>query len=310
MLITIAILLIINFIAGIYLIHRHFRLRLELRQLIRATREIRTGNLNMRYRGVTSNRDLSDLGGELNRMVDYFQRTYERTRFLEEERKRMIANISHDLRTPLTALLGYLEALRCDGTLSAKERERFLGIASEKGSVLLALLQDFFELARLESDESEPDLRRMDLAESVREALAGFYPQFVKAGITPTIEIPETPVYGMADASFLTRILNNLLSNALRYGSEGGEIGVKVRDEAGEVWIDIWDRGRGIPATDLPHIFERLYTGEASRNTALQGTGLGLTIAKNLVEKLGGRITAASSPNIKTVISFSVRQGQ
>jgi len=308
--ITIVILLMIILITGLYLVLRHCLLRRNLTQLIRATREIRGGNLNMRYRVVTSDRDLSDLGGELNRMVDYFQSTYERIQFLEEERKRMIANISHDLRTPLTALLGYLEALRGDATLSAAERERFLGIAADKGSALLALLQDFFELARLESDESEPNLRRVDLTESVRESLAEFYPQFVKAGINPTIVIPEFPVYGMANASFLTRILNNLFSNALRYGSDGGEIGVEVREEAGDVWVDVWDRGRGIPATDLPYIFERLYTGEASRNSALQGTGLGLTIAKNLVEQQGGRITAASSPNIKTVISFSVRRAQ
>lgn|GEM_PF-3444088 len=110
------------------------------------------------------------------------------------------------------------------------------------------------------------------------------------------IKIPDAPLYVRGDAAYLRRILNNLLTNALRYGLDGKEIGIGLREDPGLVWVDVWDRGKGILAQDLPHIFERLYTGEASRNTSLRGTGLGLTIAKNLVEKQGGRITVTSTP--------------
>ncbi|HEX3043955.1 MAG TPA: HAMP domain-containing sensor histidine kinase [Bacillota bacterium] len=288
----------------LFLLLQRFHLLSEVKKIIWISREIQTGNLNLRYRLRTTQKDLEDLGGELNRLLDYFQNVFERTRLMEEERQRMIANISHDLRTPLTSLLGYIEALQHDLTLTVEEKEAFLGIVTNKGNSLLTLLQDFFELARLEADDSEPELRQVNLTEITHEVLLDFYPDFIKAGITPTFEIPDPHLYVRGDAAYLRRILNNLLSNALRYGRGGKEIGIGFREEPVLVWVDVWDRGQGIPAQDLPRVFERLYTGEASRNNSLRGAGLGLTIAKNLVEKQGGRITVTSIPNQKTVFSF------
>lgn len=288
----------------IFLLLQNFHMLKGVKEITRITKEIQAGNLNLRYRLPGAQKDMENMGGELNRLVDYFQGNFERTRFLEEERKRMIANISHDLRTPLTSLLGYLEALQHDATLTVEERETFLRIAANKGNALLALLQEFFELARLEADDSVLEMRKVNLTEIVPEVLLGFYPDFVHVGITPTVEIPQGPVYVHGNEAYLRRILNNLLSNALRYGKDGKEIGINLREEPGQVWVDVWDRGQGIPAQDLPHIFERLYTGEASRNTSLRGTGLGLTIARNLVEKQGGRISVTSTPYGKTVFSF------
>jgi two-component system, OmpR family, phosphate regulon sensor histidine kinase PhoR len=288
----------------LFLLLQHLHLLHEVKKISRITREIQTGNLNLRYRLRTSQKDMEDLGGELNRLVDYFQNGLDRIKFLEEERKQMIANISHDLRTPLTSLLGYMEALKHDSTLTAEEKEDFLRIAGDKGNALLVLLQDFFELAKLEADDFELKLRKVDLVEIVPEVLLGFYPDFVKAAIIPVTKIPDEPLYVKGDEVCLRRILNNLLSNALRYGQDGKEIGIAFREEASLVWVEVWDRGKGISAEDLPQVFERLYTGEASRNTSLQGTGLGLTITKNLVEKQGGRIMVTSTPNEKTVFSF------
>lgn len=289
---------------SLLLLLRYYHLLYQLQKMTRVTREIRTGNLNLRYRLPAPQKDLEILGGELNRMADYFQNALERTRFLEEERKRMIANISHDLRTPLTSLLGYLEALQNDETLTMEEKENFLRIAGKKGNDLLSLLQDFFEMTRLEADDSVPELRKVNLTEIVPEVLVGFYPDFVQAEITPVVNMPDAPLYVLGDAAYLRRILNNLLSNALRYGRDGKEIGIGLREMPDMVWVDVWDRGKGIPAQDLPHVFERLYTGEASRNPSLRGTGLGLTIVKNLVEKQGGRVTVTSRPGGKTIFSF------
>lgn len=293
-------------VIGFIVLFNYLRLLREMKKITRTTIEVRNGNLNARYRLHTNDKSLVELGGELNRLVDYFQHAFERTRFLEEERKRMIANISHDLRTPLTSLLGYMEALQQDTTLSDEEKASFLRIAVSKGDDLLTLLQDFFELARLETDDSTPDWQKVNLTELVPEILLNFYPEFVKTDLTPVIEIPEAPLYVRGDKAMLRRILNNLLSNSLRYGADGGEIGIAIREQSSYVWVDVWDRGKGIEARDLPHIFERLYTGEASRNASLRGTGLGLTIVKNLVEKLGGQITVASTPNEKTVFSFNL----
>lgn len=292
----------------LFFLLQNLRLRKEIKKITWTTQEIQSGNFNMRYRMRTSWKSVESLGGELNRLLDYIQATFERAQFLEQERKRMIANISHDLRTPLTSLLGYMEALQRDKSLNEAEKEKFLQIAADKGNTLLILLQDFFELAKLEADHAEPELQRVDLSKVVQEALLGFYPEFIKAEITPKVNISEAPCYVRGEAAYLRRILDNLLSNALRYGQAGKEIGVAFREEPEVVWVEVWDRGNGISAEDLPHVFERLYTGEASRNTALRGTGLGLTIAKNLVEKQGGQIKASSSPGEKTIFSFYIKK--
>jgi len=289
-----------------YLVFQHRRLLQEIKRITGTTEEIRAGNLNLRYRLRMSRKPVQVLGGELNRLMDYFQNTFERTQFLEDERKRMIANISHDLRTPLTSLLGYMEALRNDMTLTAEERQSFIGIAYDKGNALLERLQEFFELAKLEADDSRAELHQMNLTDIMQEVLLGFYPDFQKAALTPTMRIPDSPQYVKGDRIYVRRILENLLSNALRYGREGREIGIGMREETNYVWVDVWDRGKGISSQDLPRVFDRFYTGMASRNASLRGTGLGLTITKNLVERQGGQITVSSKPGEKTVFSFSL----
>ncbi|HZD59784.1 MAG TPA: ATP-binding protein, partial [Anaerolineae bacterium] len=125
-----------------------------------------------------------------------------------------------------------------------------------------------------------------------------------QAGITPELQIPDKPLYIWGDPYSVERILENLLSNAIRYGRSGGIIGVGLREGPDKIWIDVWDRGRGIPPYDLPYIFDRLYTAESSRNSALQGSGLGLAITKRLVEKQHGEIFVESTPHEKTTFSF------
>lgn len=276
----------------------------DVKKIIRTARDIRAGNFNLRFRLLTTRRDMQGLGGEINRLADFFQAALERTKFLEEERGRMISNISHDLRTPLTSLLGYIDALRNDETLAEDEKKTFLRIAAEKGNDLLGLIQGFFELARLEEETDEIVLQNIDLAELTRVVMLDFYPEFIKLSISPTVSIPEKPVYVKANTDYLRRVLNNLITNALRYGQDGKEIGITVRIKEGQAFVDIWDKGKGIPQKDLPHVFERLYTVEPSRNPTLRGSGLGLTIAKNLIEKQGGQISAESIPGEKTVFSF------
>lgn len=285
----------------------HLLLIKDIKKIIKTTKDMRAGNFNLRYRLQTSRKYMLDLGGELNRLADYFQSALERTKFLEQERSRMISNISHDLRTPLTSLLGYIDALRNDETLSEEENNDFLRIAAEKGNDLLGLIQEFFELARLEEEHDEIVLQEVDLAELARVVLLDFYPEFTKLSITPSVSIPDQPVYVNANTDYIRRVLNNLISNALRYGQDGKEIGIRVLVKKDQAIVEVWDKGKGIPQKDLPHIFERLYTTEASRNPSLRGSGLGLTIAKNLMEKQGGRISAESIPGEKTVFSFCLR---
>jgi len=288
----------------IYLIAQHIHLRKDISKIRDTVRGIQAGNLNLRYRVRTTRADIFSLCGELNNLTDRFQVSMERTHFLEDDRKRMISNISHDLRTPLTAMLGYIEALREDESLTEQERKDFLRITAEKGDALQKLIQEFFELSRLEEIENI-EFMKIDLAELARTTLLDFYPEFASVNITPTTAIPEQPVFVLGNEDYLRRVLNNLISNALRYGADGEKIGLTVRYDSNNAFVGVWDTGKGISPEDLPHIFERLYTAEASRNIALRGTGLGLTIAKNLIEKQGGQITAESIPGEKTVFTVS-----
>ena len=162
----------------------------------------------------------------------------------------------------------------------------------------------FFQLARLEERQDLSPLEVVDIAELARLTLLDFYLDFSRIGIVPQTNIPERSINVNANVDALRRVFHNLLSNALKYGADGKKIGLCVRVENNMVWVDVWDDGKGIPAENLPHIFERLYVSETSMNAALRGTGLGLTIAKNLIEKQGGHIFAESKPCVKTVFSF------
>jgi two-component system, OmpR family, phosphate regulon sensor histidine kinase PhoR len=250
-----------------------------------------------------SSTPLKRMGTELNALLDAFQGVIEEKQRLELSHKKLIVDISHDIRTPLTSLLGYVEVLK-DRELPPEERREYLEIIHAKAQSMHLIMEELFDLARLESEDTVMELTRVDLAEIVREVLASCYQDFVRASITPDIRLPEGPVVVWGNRAGIERVLANLLSNALKYGSEGGLIGVSMREEPGRVWVDVRDRGRGIPESELPRVFDRLYTTEASRNAASRGTGLGLAIARQLVMKQNGEIVAASTPGESTVFSF------
>lgn len=251
-------------------------------------------------------KSLKDIGSELNILLDKFQSTLDEKQTLEIAHKQLIANISHDIRTPLTSLLGFVEVLQKGDGISNTEQKEYLDIIHTKAQNLYKMIQDFFELSKLESEDTPIRLVKTDLTDLAEEVIAAFYQDFVMNGITPEIQLPKQPVYVWGDRISLQRILNNLISNALKYGKAGRVTGISVREEADKVWLDVWDRGNGIPEQDLPLVFNRLYTSEVSRNSSMRGTGLGLAITKQLVEKQNGEIKVSSIPGEKTVFSFSL----
>lgn len=288
----------------------HLRRSRQIRQMTETLMAFAENNRNLRVRLFTRERALTDLALCINRLKEEFQELEERTAYLEAERKRLLTHVSHDLRTPLTSLLGYAEALRRDPDLMDREREEYLSVIEEKARRLTALINDIFDLAKLEAGDTEIRLRPLDVCERVRESVLTFYREITEAGVTPDIRIPEVSVRVLADPYATERILNNLIGNALRYGREGGVIGVGIRQEEKRVWVEMWDRGPGIPEADLPRIFDRLHTGDTSRNPHLRGSGLGLAIVKQLVEKQRGEVRVSSDPHHKTVFSFSLMKAE
>lgn len=255
-------------------------------------------NIGFRYKS------LEKMSTELNILMDKFQSTIEEKQRLELSHKQLIANISHDIRTPLTSLLGFVEVLQKSEGLSLEERKDYLDIIYSKGQSLYKMIQEFFELSKLESEDTVIKLEKIDLVDTIKEVLASFYQDFVINKTTPEIQLPEDPVHVWGNEASIERILYNLLSNALKYGSDGGVIGVSIREVIDKVWVDVWDKGNGVPEDDIPFLFNRLYTAEASRNSKMRGNGLGLAIAKQLVEKQNGEISVSSTPNQQTVFSF------
>lgn len=222
--------------------------------------------------------------------------------------RRMLSNISHDVRTPLTVIAGYVEMLVHRSDISPKERAALLGKVSDKVQEVIGMINTFFDLAKLESGDRELPLSRIHLNEVCRRNMLAFYDVLTSSSFDVQIHIPDDPIYVYANEEALDRVLNNLISNAIHYGSDGRMLGLTVRAEGDAVYIDVTDRGQGIQELHQDHIFERLYTLEDSRNRKYQGSGLGLTITKRLIELMQGGITVTSKPYVNTTFTVQLKR--
>jgi signal transduction histidine kinase len=220
----------------------------------------------------------------------------ERLRQTDQQRRELIANVSHDLRTPLTALQGYLETVTLKGdTLRPQERQQYLELAAGQGQRLERLVSNLFELAKLESSEkplAEEVFSACDLAQDVAEK---FKLAAADRGITLTAEFETDLPRVRADIQLIERLLENLIENALRFTPQAGRVIVRCRLRGAKMAIEVRDSGVGIAAEDLPFIFDRFYRGrKADGSTA--GAGLGLAISKRIVDMHGEAVTVESPP--------------
>lgn len=251
----------------------------------------------------TDNPVLMELGGQINRLL--IDRQKIRADFKREEisSKKMLANISHDIKTPLTVILGYLEIMR----LNHADNEMLKKVET-KANQVMNLINQFFTLAKLESGDTNINLGKVNINEICRENVLEFYDILLQKDFDVDLFIPETAIFVQGEKEALQRILYNLLSNVIRYGSDGKYLGVFLRQDKGNVYIDVVDKGKGIEQEFASNVFDRLYTMEDSRNREIQGNGLGLTIAKNLTKQLEGDLFLNSIPNVKTTFTVSLKK--
>ena len=251
----------------------------------------------------TDNPVLMELGGQINRLL--IDRQKIRADFKREEisSKKMLANISHDIKTPLTVILGYLEIMR----LNHADNEMLKKVET-KANQVMNLINQFFTLAKLESGDTNINLGKVNINEICRENVLEFYDILLQKDFDVDLFIPETAIFVQGEKEALQRILYNLLSNVIRYGSDGKYLGVFLRQDKSNVYIDVVDKGKGIEQEFASNVFDRLYTMEDSRNREIQGNGLGLTIAKNLAKQLEGDIFLDSIPNVKTTFTVSLKK--
>ncbi|MFJ7663598.1 sensor histidine kinase [Lysinibacillus sp. NPDC097162] len=256
----------------------------------------------------TSNQELQQLLTTINALLNDTHKILAKHRKTESSMKKMLANISHDLKTPLTVVLGYTEMLQLQHSLKDAEQNRLLSGIHLKTEEVLKLIHTFFDLAKIEAGDTEYPITKVNVSEICRKNILSFYDMVMSVGLHIDINIPETPIYALGNEDALERVLNNLIANAIAYGAEGRVIGLTVRNDATDVYIDVWDCGKGIDEYHIDSVFERMFTLEDSRNKSFQGSGLGLTITKRLVEIMNGTIQLKSIPYEKTVFTISLKR--
>ncbi len=275
----------------------------RLREITAKLSEILEQDTDEQVMVFTDDKTLKELCGQINLLLLGRQKMKADFRKQEIASKKMLANISHDIKTPLTVILGYLEIMR----LSNCEDEALQKVET-KAKQVMDLIDQFFTLAKLESGDKNIEMVQVNINELCRENVLGYYELLVQKDYAVDIIIPEQHIFVQGDRESVSRILGNLLSNAIRYGSDGKYIGLFLREELDFVCIDVVDKGKGIEKQFAASVFERLYTMEDSRNRSIQGNGLGLTIARNLARQMGGDILLQSEPGVRTVFTVKLRR--
>ncbi len=278
----------------------------KIRNITQKLTEIFNSDSDEKVMVFTDDKIIIDLAEQINRLLDDRQRIKAEYRHSEISSKKMLSNISHDIKTPLTVILGYLEIMLLNAAQT--ENTETLKKVEHKANQVMDLINQFFTLAKLEAGDQNIEISKINLNEICRENILDFYDILTEKNIQVDVSIPEKNVFVFGNKDALHRILFNLLSNAVRYGSDGKYLGITLRSDHSSAYIDVIDKGKGIDKDFAASVFERLYTMEDSRNREIQGNGLGLTIAKNLAIQLGGDICVESDPFVKTVFSVKLRQ--
>jgi two-component system, OmpR family, sensor histidine kinase SaeS len=242
--------------------------------------------------------EVASLAEEFNRMARALEEAVEREREMEKARRELVAAVSHDLRTPLAATRALIEAV-ADGVTSDREtEERYLSSARRELAHLSRLVDDLFELARIDAGALQLTFEEASLHDLISDTISSFQPQAERLGVTLVGEVSGDVDPVLANPPRLQRVLHNLLSNALSHTPADGTVVLRARTHGAEVRVEVADTGEGISAEDLPRVFERSFRAERSRTRAERedspGAGLGLAIARGLIEAHGGTMAVES----------------
>jgi signal transduction histidine kinase len=271
------------------------RILAPVKALTGAARQFGKGDFSHRveYKGKG---ELGELASSFNSMAEDLERT-------ERLRRNMVADVAHELRTPLSNLKGYLEAIS-DGVV--KPDEATIKSLNEEASSLSRLVEDLQELSLSDAGKLRMIVQPDDISRLIKETITVFQTKAAAKSLTISADLPAALPLVNIDSHRIKQVLYNLLDNAVAHSSKEGRITVTVREQNDKVYVSVADTGEGIPAEDLPMIFERFYRVDKSRARATGGSGLGLTIAKRLVEAHGGTIEVKSKPGQGSTFTFSL----
>lgn len=275
------------------------RVKKQISEMTDALADVKNGNGNRRILSA-ANELIAPLAYEINDIVVSYENRLSMFRQTDETNRQLMTSLSHDVRTPLTTLIGYLDATY-KGIVTGKDRDDYIEIAHRKAHDLKEYIDVLFDWFKLNSDEFAMELQTMEVGELTRDILIDWIPIFEDQQIDYYIDIPEQPFQVKLDTDGYVRILNNLIQNIIAH-SHADKIEMTLLKQSGNMKILLIDNGIGIEKDDLKHIFERLYKCDKGRSE--KGSGLGLSIVHQLVEKMNGTITAESVPGKGTAFTL------
>ena len=296
-------LLCLSMICALFFAVKLWQTKQSLSVIKEALEDIKAGNLNRRVLAKENDRT-KQICHDINMITLNNQTQFIRQQQSEASYKRLMTSLSHDAKTPLASLVGYLEAVT-GGLVTGEEKEAYILIASEKAHQLKGFIESLFEWVKLDAGEQTYHFEQLDLNELTRSIIADWIPTWENSHFKYEIEIPETEYWMDIDIHAYTRILNNLFQNILKH-SDGNRLTLRITEEGSLAQIEVSDNGIGILPSSLPHIFERMYQCDDSR--LADGNGLGLAIVKELVSAHKGKIKAESAPSAGVTFTITFRK--
>ncbi|KQY94865.1 histidine kinase [Paenibacillus sp. Root52] len=280
------------------------RIKKPLRVLSLGLTQMIRGNYSTRM-SISAEKEFVQIGETFNFMADVIEKTSAEKRYAEESKQRLIVDLSHDLKTPITSIQGYAQALVEGRVGDAERQQRYLGYIHNKSVQVARMIQNMLELLKVDSPDFHMNIKQREIGEFVREIMADTYGEIEQNQFVLHVLVPDEEIYARYDPELLSRVIQNLITNALAYNPRGTELRVELIPQETYVSIEVADTGVGIPQELWATIFDPFVRGDAARS-GTGGTGLGLAIAKRNTEKMGGHLTLSQRGRETTIFTIVI----
>ncbi len=282
------------------------KIMIPISEMVDVADALRLGHYDRRVQYVSSD-ELGQLGNSLNNLGVEMKRKLSEVQRLENVRRDFVANVSHEIKTPLTSIKGYVETLQSGAVDDPMLRGRFLEKIERNATRLTTLVQDILSLAKIESLEDSFQLMPLDWNPIIHSVVSRSEDAMGQKGLKLKLNLAPNSLLVMGDREAMIQVLDNLLTNAIKYTPEGGKLSITLSQKSPWAQIDVEDTGIGIHEEHLARIFERFYRVDKARSREMGGTGLGLSIVKHLVSGMGGEVTVTSTVGVGSVFSIRLR---
>ena len=291
---TAFVVLMISFMASSIFTMRQIQ---PIREMARATRQYAQGNFDVRMKDYGWDDEIGELASSFNNMAESLQQT-------ERQRREFIANISHELKTPMTTIAGYTDGI-LDGTIPPEHEKKYLQIISDESRRLSRMVRRMLDVSQLQTMDPMRGGNHFDVCESMRRVLISMEQKITDRNLDVVAEIPEEPILVKGDNDMITQVIYNLLENAAKFARPGSDLYLSVVPVDGKARVTVQNLGETIPAEELPLLFERFHKSDKSRSEDKDGVGLGLYIVKTILEQHKEKIHVTSEDGV-TTFSFSL----